>query len=391
MSHPDRLVPLAVDAFLPHAKALRHDLHRHPELLFDLPRTAGVVRGELDRLGIPWRACAGHGTVAWLARGRAGVQRALRCDLDALPLTESTGAAWSSTIPGRMHACGHDGHTATLLAAAAFLKANELALPSQVTLIFQPAEEGGHGAREMIADGRLEGIDEVYGWHNWPPIPFGRAACPVGPVMGANAEWYATIHGRGGHAAQPERCIDPIAVGAAFTTLVQQVVSRQTAPQQALVVGVSCFHAGTYDNIIPDTAELVGTVRAATTALRDAAAVRVQAVLQACCAAAGAHADFRVEPCYGATVNHPLAQARAAAALDAIMPAGWSWTENIPLLAAEDFGYYAEQRPACYVLLGAGRPGDTIEPCHSCRFDFNDDLIPVGLRWFAHVVGLPNV
>ncbi len=379
---------VGLEAIVAHAIGLRRDLHRHPELMYREERTAAVVRAELDALGIAWRACAGTGTVARLGP-ESGRHIALRADLDALPLSESTGLPWSSAHPGVMHACGHDGHTATLIGAAAWLKAHESALPGPVTLLFQPAEEGGHGARKMIDGGALDGIDEIYGYHNWPPIPFGFAAAPAGPVMAANGEWRATIVGRGGHAAQPHLCIDPVVAGANFVQLVQQVVSRQIAAHLAAVVTVTCFHAGTADNIIPDSAELVGTVRAATTELRDDLARRTEIALHAACAPSGARGTFAYAPCYPATVNDARCAAKAAAALARVIGPERLAHDGLPLMGAEDFAYYLRERPGCFILLGAGRPGQTMEPCHSPRFDFNDELVPVVVRLWADLAGVP--
>ena len=367
------------------ATALRHELHRHPELTWQERATAARVRAELDRLGISWTPCAEHGTIARLAFGRSGRHLALRADLDALPISEATGCTHQSTVPGTMHACGHDGHTACLLGTAAWLKAHEAALPGPVTLLFQPAEEGGHGARRMVEAGCLDGVDAVFGFHNWPGLPAGHYACPDGPVMAANGEWTITITGRGGHAASPHDCIDPVLVGAQFTVLVQQLVSRQTAPQEAAVVSVTCFHAGTADNIIPDSAELVGTVRAATTERRERLVAGLQRTLDAVCAASGARGSLRYEPTYPATVNHPSPAAEARAALASILGPERSVTAGIPLMAAEDFSYYLQARPGAYILLGTGGS----EPCHSPRFDFDDRLIPVVIRLWARLAGAP--
>jgi hippurate hydrolase len=370
------------------ATAIRHDLHRHPELTWAERRTGGVVRAELDRLGIPWTACAEHGSVARLAPGRTGRHVALRADLDALPVTESTGVPHTSTIAGCMHACGHDGHTASLLAGAAWLKANEDRLPGPVTLLFQPAEEGGHGAKCMVAEGCLRGVDAVFGWHNWPGLPLGHWGCPDGPVMAANGEWTARIQGRGGHAAAPHDCVDPVLTGAHFTVLAQQLVSRNTAPQEAAVVSVTCFHAGTADNVIPDAAELVGTVRAATTARREALVVGLRRILDAACAASGATGELHYEPTYPATVNHPAEAARAREALAATLGADRQISAGLPLMAAEDFSYFLEACPGAYMLLGTGRDGRR-EPCHSPRFDFDDGLIPIALRLWSRLAGIP--
>jgi amidohydrolase len=377
-----------LDAMVQRARTLRHELHRHPELMYQEERTARVVREELDRLGIAWSACAGTGTIARLAATARGKHVALRADLDALPLTELTGLPYASEHAGLMHACGHDGHTASLLAAAAWLKSQEARLPGPVTLLFQPAEEGGHGAKRMVEGGALTGVDEVFGYHNWPPIPFGKAGCVPGTIFAANGEWKAVITGRGGHASSPQHCIDPILAGAHFVTLAQQIVSRQVAPQDAAVVSVTCFHGGTADNIIPDSVELVGTVRAATTTLRDDLARRVENVLAAACAPSGATWHFDYHPCYPATVNHAGAATRAQDALRAVLGTDGLANDGLPVMAAEDFGYYLTQVPGAFILLGAGRPGAVMEPCHSPRFDYNDDLIPVVVKVWSRLVGL---
>jgi hippurate hydrolase len=379
----------AIDQIAARAVEFRRDLHRHPELMHVEHRTAGAIRAALDRLGIRWRACAGTGTVATLAPQARGKRIALRADIDALPLDELTGLPYASVHQGVMHACGHDGHTASLVAAAEWLKSRESALPGPVTLLFQPAEEGGHGAKKMIDDGALAEVDEVYGWHNWPPLAFGKAACPAGPIMAANGEWDITITGRGGHASQPHLTVDPIAAGASFVAMVQQVVSRQISPNLAAVVSVTCFHAGTFDNIIPDEAKLVGTVRAATTQLRDELARRTEAVLHQVCGVSGAKAVFSYRPCYPATVNHPACAAKAEAALKRVLGEGGIDNALAPLMGAEDFSYYLQERPGAYVLLGSGRPGRTLEVCHSPRFDFDDELIPIAARFWAELVGVP--
>ncbi|MBD3816127.1 MAG: amidohydrolase, partial [Halothiobacillus sp.] len=199
------------------ATALRHRLHRSPELSWQEHGTAQIIRSQLKALDIPWRACANTGTVATLAPNATGRHIALRGDIDALPITEQTVVDWISQTPGVMHACGHDGHTATLMAVARWLKTNESALAGPVSLLFQPAEEGGHGARVMIEDGALDGVDWIFGWHNWPAIPFGQAVCPDGPVMAANGIFEIELTGRGGHASQPELCRDPVLAAAAVT------------------------------------------------------------------------------------------------------------------------------------------------------------------------------
>jgi len=385
MSHALAATLAAISA---RAVDIRRALHAHPELMWQEHTTAAVVRAELDRLGIPWQACADTGTLGRLGENKPGRHLAFRADLDALPLDEATGLPWASTKPGCMHACGHDGHTASLLAAAAYLKSREDELPGPITLLFQPAEEGGHGAQHMIDAGALNGIDAIFGYHNWPPLPFGSAACPLGPVMAANAEWTIVITGRGAHASTPQDGIDPIVCGAQFVSAVQQVVSRCTAPQDAAVVTVTCFHAGTADNIIPDAAELIGTVRAGTTEQRDALAAHVERILHATATACGATATFDYRPCYPATVNHAAEAEIARAAIRSELGSEQLIDAGMPLMAAEDFGAFLRVKPGAFLLLGAGRPGQQVEGCHSPRFDFNDDLIPLVARLWARLAGL---
>lgn len=369
---------------------MRHELHQHPELAWEEKWTARYIRQELDRLGVPWRPCAGTGTVGTLAAGAAGEHLAFRADIDALPIAEATGLPYASLEPGRMHACGHDGHTASLLAATAWLRAHEHALRGPVTLLFQPAEEGGFGARKMIEDGALRGVQRIFGYHNWPPIPLGRAACVDGPILGANARFSITITGRGGHASQPEACRDPVIAGALFIANVQQVVSRRIAPQQAAVVSVTIFQAGETANIIPDQAVLGGTVRALSIELRDEIASQVEKVLHATCAATGVEARFDYEPNYPATVNEATSAALGRAALQSLLGDDCLWTASVPIMGAEDFSYYLEQIPGAFLLLGTGREGKPIEPCHSPRFEYDDELIPLVARLWARLAGAPD-
>ena len=366
------------------AEEIRHDLHAHPELRFEEHRTAGVIRGELERLGISWEECTDTGTVGRLAASASGPHVAFRADIDALPVEERTGLPYASRNVGRMHVCGHDGHTASLLATAAWLKQNEAQLPGPVTLIFQPGEEGGHGARAMIEAGVLRGVDSVYGYHSWPAIPRGRVACVDGTVMAANGHFVARAVGRGGHASQPELCIDPILTLSQFVAQLQQVVSRGVAPQSAAVVTVGTFQAGTAHNIIPDSAECTGTVRAPTAPERDAIAQRCETVLRGVCLAAGARADWTWQPDYPATINHAQCAARARAALRRILGEDCLWERDLPIMAAEDFSYYGELVPSCYLLIGSG--GE--HPCHSSRFDFDDALLPVAVRLWSELAGV---
>jgi amidohydrolase len=287
------------------AIALRHALHRIPELKGLEVQTSERIRAALSAAGISWRACAKTGTAVVLAKNASGRHIALRADIDGLPIMEESGVTWSSETPGCMHACGHDGHAATLVAAARWLKQQEDLLPGPVSLLFQPAEEGGHGARRMIEDGAIEGVEAIYGWHNWPAIDLGRAVCPDGAVMAANGTFRITVTGKGGHASQPELCRDPIAGASSIVLALQQIVSRRLPPQQAVVVSVTSFDAPSMETVTPDRAMLAGNIRIADDGLRDLVNGLIKQVAADTARAWGVTADVEIFPRYGATVNDP--------------------------------------------------------------------------------------
>lgn len=370
------------------AVAFRRELHRHPELTWNEVETARRIRERLSGIGVPWRPCAGTGTVAMLAADAPGRHIALRGDIDALPIQEASAAEWASVVDGCMHACGHDGHAATLFAAAGWLKQHETELSGPVSLLFQPAEEGGHGAKHMIEDGALAGVDAIFGWHSWPAIPFGQAVCPDGPIMAANGTFAITVHGQGGHASQPELCRDPVLAGSAITLALQQVVSRRLAPQQAAVVSVTSFDAPSFETVIPGEARLGGSIRLSDSALWAAVEALMVQTVQDTARAYGATAEVVVRPRYAATVNDSMEAARFRNALGATLGADWeSRSTLVPVMASEDFSYYLNEVPGAFALVGADDgPGHSV-PCHSPAFDFNDALIPVMLRVFAQLVG----
>lgn len=385
-------------AFVDAAVELRHDLHRRPELTWAEAATAQAIRSHLDRAGIAWRPCADTGTVASLAAGAPGRHVALRADMDAMPVAESTGLAWSSQHDGVMHACGHDGHIATLVAAGWWLKDRETDLPGPVTLLFQPAEEGGHGAREMIGDGALTGVapgpgrpvDVIFGWHNWPAIPYGHAVCPDGAVMSANGTFRIEVVGEGGHASQPESTRDPVLAAAAITVALQQVVARRLPPQAAAVVAVTSIEAASAETVTPDRALLGGSIRAADTAQRDLVFDLITQVAGDTARAHGVTALTTPAPRYGATVNHPAPAAELRAALaDELGPDWHDAGTAVPIMASEDFSYYLAQVPGAFALVGADDGRGHHEPCHSARYDFNDALIPHVARVYARLAGVP--
>lgn len=378
------------DGLLRSAVLLRRELHRHPELGWQEAATAARIRARLDELSIAWRRCANTGTVAVLAPGAAGRHVALRADIDALPIAEAGDVEWLSAEPGRMHACGHDGHAATLLATATWLKHHESQLPGPVTLLFQPAEEGGHGAKYMIEDGALDGVDAVFGWHNWPAIPFGHAVCPDGPVMAGNGTFRIEVTGRGGHASQPEACRDPVLAASAIVVALQQVVSRRFPAQEATVLSVTSIDARSGPTVIPDRAVLEGSFRLADTSRRQALVEHVREVATATASAYGTGAEVTVFPRYEATVNDATEAERYREVLAAEFgPAALDADIAVPIMASEDFSYYLMERPGAFALIGAddGRGNDV--PCHSPRYDFNDALIAPVTRVYARLVGAP--
>ncbi len=379
------------DRIVDAATRFRRDLHRHPELTWQERETAARIRSALDGLGIAWRPCAQTGTVARLAPEASGRHIALRGDIDALPIEEVGTPAWRSTRPGCMHACGHDGHTAALMAAAAWLKQHEAALPGPVTLLFQPAEEGGHGALRMIEDGALDGVAAVFGWHNWPAIPFGQAVCPDGAVMAGNGTFRITLTGAGGHASQPELCRDPVLAAAALVQALQQVVSRRLPPQNAAVLSVTSIDAPSGDTVIPDQARLGGSIRLTRAADRPAINGAIDEVSNAVAAAHGVSATVELFDRYEATVNHPVAASEMRQALADTLGPDWNDTElNVPIMASEDFSYYLKRVPGAFALIGANDGPDHAAPCHNARYDFNDRLLPVVLRVYARLAGAPT-
>lgn len=368
----------------------RHHLHQHPELAWQENQTTQYIRRMLDELAIPWEACTATGTLGRLNATGAGKHIALRGDIDALPIAEQSGVAWASRRQQCMHACGHDGHTATLLATAKWLKKHEQQLGGPVTLIFQPAEEGGHGARAMIAEGALKGVDEIYGWHNWPAIPYGQAVCPPGAVMSANSIFRIEIEGRGGHASQPESCADPVLAGAAVVMAAQQIVSRRLPPQVAAVLSITSFDAPSANNVTRSNAILGGGIRASRTEVRDQVCELLEEVATTTAKAYGCDAKVVNTICYGATTNHAGPSERFQAALQQEFGNHWECQSiAVPIMASEDFSYYLNEVPGAFALIGANDGPDHQYPCHSAHYDFNDRLIEHVVRLYSQLVGIP--
>ena len=367
--------------------AWRQDFHRHPEILYDVHRTAGLVAERLRAFGCD-EVVAGIGQtgVVGVVRGRttgSGRVFGLRADMDALPMTEETGVPYRSSVPGRMHACGHDGHTAMLLGAAKHL-AGTRAFDGTAVLIFQPAEEGGGGGRAMVEDGLMErfGIQEVFGLHNRPGLPLGTFAVRAGPMMAAADRFTITVEGRGGHAAEPHRAVDTIVVASQIVGALQSVAARNADPLDAAVVSVCALNAGTTFNVIPQTATLLGTVRTLTTAMRDLCEARIGVIASGDAAAYGARASTEYVRGYPVTANHaPQAERMTQAARSVAGEAGVDLGGQ-PMMASEDFSYMLEARPGAYIFLGIGEGADLHHPA----YDFNDEAGPYGASLWVRLV-----
>lgn len=366
--------------------AWRHEIHRHPELLYDVHRTAALVAERLTDFAVDEVVTGiGRTGVVGVIRGRLGDGETigLRADMDALPIEEATGLAHASEEPGLMHACGHDGHTAMLLGAARHL-AETRNFAGTVVVIFQPAEEGGAGAKAMIDDGLMErfAINEVYGMHNMPGLAIGSFAIRPGPLLASTDEFNVAVIGAGGHAALPHNAKDPIVAGAAIVSALQSIVSRSVDPLEAAVVSVTQFHAGTTTNVIPGSAQLVGTVRALTAETRDLLEQRVREVISATASAHGAIAEITYTRKYPVTRNHDEQTDIAASAAAEVAGAERVDTQVAPIMGAEDFSYMLEERPGAFILVGNGDSAGL----HSPHYDFNDDAIAHGVSYWVRLV-----
>lgn len=377
--------------------AIRRDLHAHPELCFEEVRTAERVAALLGEWGIPVHRGLGKTGVVGVLHGRdggaCGRGVGLRADMDALPMTELNTFDHASRHPGRMHACGHDGHTAMLLAAAQHL-AQQRDFDGTVVLIFQPAEEGGGGAREMIADGLFERfpVEAVFGMHNWPGLPAGTFAVSPGPVMASSNEFRITLRGKGGHAALPHTTVDPVPVACQLVQAFQTILTRNLRPVEPGVISVTMIHAGEATNVVPDHCEIQGTVRTFTVEALDLIEARMRALTEGIGAAFGVQVDFHFRRNYPPTVNHAPEAAFAAEVMrDIVGPERVVAQE--PTMGAEDFAYMLQARPGAYVFIGNGDgahradygPGHDAGPCtlHNPRYDFNDALIPLGATFWV--------
>jgi hippurate hydrolase len=362
--------------------AWRRDFHTHPELQYDLPRTSAKVAELLRSFGIAEVATGiGRTGVVAVIKGRGpGRTIGLRADMDALPINERTGKPYQSQSPGKMHACGHDGHMAMLLGAARYLSETRN-FAGTVVLIFQPAEEGGAGGRAMIEDGLMErfGIEEVYGLHNMPGRPAGSFGIRPGGIMAASDEFTIDIEGVGGHAAMPHDTVDPVVVAAHIVTGLQTIVSRNVNPMRQAVVSVTMLRAGEAFNILPRTVSMTGTARTLDEEVRDLVEARIKAVAEGIAMSFGARASVRYRRGYPVTVN-AAAQAETAARA-AVEVAGTDRVEAAvdASMGGEDFSYMLQARPGAYIFLGNGDSSQL----HSDDYDFNDEIIPAGVSYWV--------
>jgi len=387
----EKLMPIVnrVADLQPDIQAWRREIHQHPELLYDTHRTSAFVAEKLREFGCDEVATGlGRTGVVGVIKGRTpagngGVKViGLRADMDALPIEEATGLPYASKIPGKMHACGHDGHTAMLLGAARYL-AETRNFAGDAVVIFQPAEEGGAGAAAMIEDGLMDRfrIDQVYGMHNGPGIPLGAFAIRSGPIMASTDAIDITIEGHGGHAARPHKCIDSVLVGAQLITALQSIVARSVDPLDSAVISMCEFHAGNARNVIPQTAVLRGTVRTLTNEVRELVEKRVGEVVGGVAQITGARINLTYERGYPVTVNH-AAQTDIATRVAKEIAGDANVEECPPLMGAEDFSYMLEARPGAFIFCGNGNSAGLHHPA----YNFNDEAILYGTSYWIKLV-----
>jgi amidohydrolase len=369
--------------------AWRHDLHAHPELMYDVHRTAATVAEKLKAFGCDEVVTGiGRTGVVGLIRGsKSGGDGlkviGLRADMDALPIEEANDVPYKSTVPGKMHACGHDGHTAMLLGAARYL-AETRNFAGTAVVIFQPAEEGGAGGKAMVQDGLMErfGVQQVYGMHNFPGLPVGEFAIRPGPIMAAADRLTIEIEGKGGHAARPHLSIDTVLVGAQIINQIQSIVSRNVDPLQAAVVSICMFHAGNTDNVIPQTAQLKGTARSLDPKVRDLLEARLHAVVEGTAKLYGATAKLTYKRDYPVLRNHERETSFAASVAGDVVGSPHVDTAMVPVMGAEDFSFMLEERPGAFIFVGNGPSAGLHHPA----YNFNDEVIPIGTSYWVKLV-----
>ena len=366
--------------------ALRHDLHAHPELAFEEHRTSDVAANWLEAAGIEvHRGLAGTGMVGVVRAGTSERAIGLRADMDALPILEQNTFPHHSRHSGKMHACGHDGHTAMLLAAAEHL-AQTRHFDGTVYFIFQPAEEGEGGARAMIEEGLFERfpMQAVFGMHNWPGLPVGQFAVHTGPVMASTDQFDIVMRGHGAHAAMPHQGFDPVLAGAALVQAAQSIISRNTSPTDSAVVSITRFHAGEAYNVIPPEAHLGGTVRAFTPDMQDRIEAALARLATGIAAAHGMQAELRYRRGYPATINSATEAETCRDVASGLVGSENVLTQLPPSMGAEDFAFMLREKPGCYVWIGNG-PGEGGCTLHNPRYDFNDAVLPLGASYWVRL------
>ena len=365
----------------------RHDLHMHPELQYDVHRTAGSVAEKLKAFGCDEVVTGlGRTGVVGVIRGKKGVPGktiGLRADMDALPIEEANDLPYKSTVPGKMHACGHDGHTAMLLGAARYLTETRN-FSGTAVVIFQPAEEGGGGGKAMVDDGLMDrfGIEEVFGMHNYPGMPVGAFGIRPGPVMAAADALTIDIQGVGAHAARPHFGVDPVLVGAQIINALQSVVSRNVDPLKSAVVSICMFRAGNTDNVIPQTVQLRGTARSLAPEVRDLLEKRLPVVVESTATAYGAKAKLTYKRGYPVLVNHDKQTEFAASVASQIAGQDKVDTGLPPMMGAEDFSFMLNARPGAFIWIGNGASAGLHHP----SYNFNDEAIPFGTSYWVKLV-----
>jgi amidohydrolase len=365
----------------------RHDIHAHPELLFDVNRTAGMAAEKLREFGCDEVVTGiGRTGVVGVIHGRKGTSDkviGMRADMDALPIEEANDLPYKSTVPGKMHACGHDGHTAMLLGAARYL-AETRNFAGTAVVIFQPAEEGGAGGKVMVDDGMMERfkIDEVYGMHNHPGMPVGEFALRPGALMAAADFLTIDIEGKGGHAAHPNAAVDTIVVGSQMISAIQSIVSRNVDPLEPAVISITQFHAGSTHNIIPQTAQLNGTARSLSPQVRDLLEKRLHEVVEGTAALYGAKAKLTYERGYPSVINHTAQTDFAAKVAREVAGQNRVSVDMAPVMGGEDFAFMLEARPGAFIFVGNGDSASLHHP----QYNFNDEVIPFGTSYWVKLV-----
>ncbi|MGF1511568.1 MAG: M20 family metallopeptidase [Myxococcota bacterium] len=379
-----------LEAVVDRARGVRHDIHKHPELGFEEHRTQKVVMEWLKAYGYAPQELAETGVVADLRpeRGKTSRTVALRADLDALPIREKTPLPYRSVHDGVSHKCGHDGHTAILLATAAQLATHRHEVDGNVRLIFQPAEEGvrGGGAKVMVAEGVLDGVDEIYGLHNWPPFPKGEIRVKEGATMAEVTSIDVRVEGKGGHASQPHATRDTIVAACQLVGAAQTIVARNLSTHEPAVLSFGTFHAGTVRNVIPQRAELTGTLRTFDPETTKKVVARLQSLAHHVGESMGVKIEVEIVPHYPALSSHARCVRAVERVARRLVGEAAVSDRELPITGGEDFAFYTQKIPGAYFLVGAGRPGFETPGCHHPDFDFDDDLIDTGARMFLGLV-----